>query len=110
LQLKLDFKYYLVLHAAAGKGENPEGLGSSTMGPSRFWVHNNSVPEQNADTVALLPYYRYLPHRFDNPRRWSTADCEALRQHVLTIVKVSLTIVVPLPFDSGKPRPALLTC
>lgn len=89
------------LHAGAGKGENLEGLGSSTIGPSRFWVQGNRAPGPNADTVALLPYYTYLPHRFDHPKRWTTHDCSELKQHVLTVIKVQLMndFVLALPIS-----------
>ncbi len=76
--------------AGAGKGENPEGIGSSTMGPSRFWVQGSNVPTHNVDTVALLPYYTYLPHRFEHPRRWTIADCDNFKGAILTVVKVCI--------------------
>ncbi|DBA98253.1 hypothetical protein WJX77_011881 [Trebouxia sp. C0004] len=72
---------------SAGNGENPEGIGSSSMGPSRFWVQGSNVPTHNVDTVALLPYYTYLPHRFEHPRRWTIADCASLKAAILTVVK-----------------------
>lgn len=72
---------------SAGKGENLEGIGSSTMGPSRFWAQGSNVPSHNVDTVALLPYYTYLPHRFEHPRRWTTADCDNFKEAILTVVK-----------------------
>ena len=78
----------IVSHTGAGKGENPEGLGSSTMGPSRFWVQGTNVPADNVDTVALLPYYTYLPHRFDHPRRWTATDCDNLKAAILAVIKV----------------------
>ena len=78
----------IVLSAGAGKGENLEGIGSSTMGPSRFWAQGSNVPSHNVDTVALLPYYTYLPHRFEHPRRWTTADCDNFKEAILTVVKV----------------------
>jgi len=80
----------MVLSAGAGKGENPEGIGSSTMGPSRFWVQGSNVPTHNVDTAALLPYYTYLPHRFEHPRRWTIADCDNLKAAILTAVKVCI--------------------
>ena len=79
-----------VSSAGAGKGENPEGIGSSSMGPSRFWVQGSNVPTHNVDTVALLPYYTYLPHRFEHPRRWTTADCDNFKAAILTVVKVCI--------------------
>ncbi|DBA68143.1 TPA: hypothetical protein ACH3X2_013950 [Trebouxia sp. C0005] len=72
---------------SAGKGEHPEGAGSSTMGHSRFWVQGSTVPIDNVDTVALLPYYTYLPHRFEHPRRWTIADCDNFKAAILTVVK-----------------------
>lgn len=72
----------------AGKGENPEGLGGNAVGPSRFWVKDHKVPEYNSDTKALLPYYHYLPHRFEHPQRWTAKDCSKLQEQVLLIVKV----------------------
>ncbi len=80
----------MVWSAGAGKGENPEGIGSSTMGPSRFWVQGSNVPTHNVDTVALLPYYTYLPHRFEHPRRWTVADCDSFKAAILTVVKVCI--------------------
>jgi len=58
------------------------------MGPSRFWVQGSNVPTHNVDTVALLPYYTYLPHRFEHPRRWTIADCDNFKAAILTVVKV----------------------
>lgn len=87
------FPECLVSSSGAGKGENPEGLGRNAIGPSRFWVKGNKVPEQNADAAKLLPYYQYLPHRFDQPQRWTPQDCNKLQEHVLGIVKVFPSIV-----------------
>ena len=70
----------------AGDNRQQEG---SIIGPSRFWVQNGQVPEANADTVALLPYYHYLPHRFAS-QRWTPQACKELQAQVLISVKVSL--------------------
>ncbi|KAL3133059.1 hypothetical protein ABBQ38_006965 [Trebouxia sp. C0009 RCD-2024] len=69
------------------QGECPERLGRSAIGPSRFWAQGNAVPEQNADAQALLPYYSYLPHRFEHPQLWSRKDCRELQAQVLLVVK-----------------------
>ena len=61
----------------------------SAIGPSRFWAQGNEVPEQNADAQALLPYYSYLPHRFDHPHLWTRKDCSELQEQVLLVVKVT---------------------
>ena len=60
------------------------------IGPSRFWVQGNHVPKYNTETEALLPYYRYLPHRFDHPRNWSAQASAELREHVLLVLKVQV--------------------
>ncbi|KAL3133054.1 hypothetical protein ABBQ38_006960 [Trebouxia sp. C0009 RCD-2024] len=69
------------------QGECPERVGRSAIGPSRFWAQGNAVPEQNADAQALLPYYSYLPHRFEHPQLWSRKDCRELQAQVLLVVK-----------------------
>ena len=67
----------------------------SIIGPSRFWVKGNHVPEDNADTTALLPYYRYLPHRFAS-QRWTPQACKELQEQVLVCIKVSaVSEVIP---------------
>ncbi|KAL3149312.1 hypothetical protein ABBQ32_002120 [Trebouxia sp. C0010 RCD-2024] len=77
----------LRVNPSAGQGECPERLGRSAIGPSRFWAQGNEVPEQNADAQALLPYYTYLPHRFEHPQLWSRKDCKELQEQVLLVVK-----------------------
>lgn len=64
-------------------------LGSSAIGPSRFWVKGDKVPEQNDDAKALLPYYHYLPHRFENSQPWTADNCSDLQAQVLLVAKVA---------------------
>ena len=73
-----------------GKGEllEQQQLGSSAIGPSRFWVKGHQVPEPNADAKALLEHYPYLPHRFDQPQPWTAKSCSDLQTQVLRVVKV----------------------
>lgn len=64
-------------------------LGSSAIGPSRFWVKGDQVPEQNDDAKVLLPYYHYLPHRFENSQPWTADNCSDLQAQVLLLAKVA---------------------
>ncbi|MCJ1240367.1 hypothetical protein MMC14_008369 [Varicellaria rhodocarpa] len=78
----------LRVNPSAGKGENPDGLARSAIGPSRFWVKGDRVPDYNDDAVALLPYFSHLPHRFQHPPQWNAQDCSKLQKQVLMIVQV----------------------
>ena len=57
-------------------------------GRSRFWrAPGNVVPVPNADAVALLPVFQYLPHSFEQ-RAWSDAERSTLKEQIQMVVQV----------------------